>query len=107
MEAFFNWISEFFSSGLYTLITEAFASLIEWLMLLKLKMMLWSLEFAWGIANSLISSLGISTAIENAWGSFSGPTLSNLMFFKVPDALNMIVSAIATRFVLRFLPIGL
>lgn len=106
MEALFSWITEFFSTGIYELITAAFASLIEWLMLLKLKTMLWTLEFAWNIANTLIANLGITSALNAAWSSFDSVTLSNLMFFKVPDAVNMILSALGTRFVLRFLPMG-
>lgn len=106
MAEFFTWLSEFFSTGLYTLITDAFASMIEWLMLLKLKWMLWLLQFSWGIAQTLISNLGVTLALQQAWGSFDSATLANLMFFRIPDAVNIILSALGTKFVLRFLPVG-
>lgn len=103
---FFQWVAEFFSVGIYELLTAAFASFIEWLTILKFQTMLWTLSLAWDVAQVLISNLGISSALSAAWGSFDSVTLSNLMFFRVPDAVNMILSALGTRFVLRFLPSG-
>jgi len=107
MQDFFNWITAFFTTGIYDLITAAFVSLIEWLLLAKLQFMLWVLNFSWGIAQSLISSLGISAALQSAWGSLDSQVMSTLMFFRVPDAVNMILGGFGTRFVMRFLPVGL
>lgn len=106
MQALFDWITQFFSTGIYDFATAALASLIEWLLLLKLQWMLWLLQFAWGIAQTLITNLGISEALRTAWNNLDSEVLSMLMFFRVPDAINLILGGFGTRFVLRFLPVG-
>lgn len=106
MQALFDWITAFFTTGIYDLITAAFASLIEWLLLAKLQFMLWIIKFAWGVAQTLIMSLGVSAALQSAWGSLDSQVLAALMFFRVPDAINLILGGFGTRFVMRFLPVG-
>ena len=106
MQDLLNWITSFFHTGIYDLITAAFASLIEWLLLAKLNFLLWVLQFSWDIASKLITNLGISSALQSAWSSLDSQVLQTLMFFRVPDAVNMILGAFGTRFVMRFLPIG-
>lgn len=106
MQELFNWISDFFTSGIYKLITDSYASLIEWWLLSKLKWALWLLGFAWNIAQSLLANLGISSALSAAWGSLDSAVLQSLMFFRVPDVVNIMLSAFSTRFVLRFIPLS-
>lgn len=106
MQELFNWITGFFSTGLYDLITQAFASMIEWLTLAKLQWMLWAIGFCWDIAKALIADLGITEALRQAWGNLDSSTANVLMFFRIPDAVNLILGGFGTKFVMRFLGIG-
>lgn len=106
MENLFAWLTSFISEGLYELITQAFASMIEWLTIQQFKFMIWSIGFAWDIGQKILADIGISQALQNAWGGLDSQTMSVLMFFRIPDAVNIILSSGVTRFVLRFIPGG-
>lgn len=104
MQDLLNFVTEWFSTGIYNFFTAAFASFMEWLILGSLEMKLWLLKFAWGTARVVLANLGVSNLLQQAWGQFDGDTASTLMFFRIPEGLNMILSAFTTRFVLKFLP---
>lgn len=106
MQEFFTWITSFFSTGIYDLITSATAQLVEWLTIMKLETMLWCIKFGWDVAVKVINNIGLSAAIQAAWGRLDSELLNALMWFRVPDAINMMVNAFGTRFVLRFIPLA-
>lgn len=106
MQEFFTWITTFFTSDIYQLITSAFAHLVEWLTLLKLHIMLWTIQFSWDVAVKAMANIGVTQAIQSAWSGLDSDIAQALMYFRVPDAINLIANAFGTRFVLKFIPIG-
>lgn len=67
------------------------------------KAKLTALTFSWSVAQELITSLNISEYINNAWSSLDSRLLSMFVLFRIPEALNIILSAAVTKFVFRFL----
>lgn len=63
-----------------------------------------SLKFAWGVAKSVLADVGVFTALQSAWSGLSGDALSVLNFFGIPAAVNVLLNAGMTRFVMRFIP---
>lgn len=96
-------LSDFFTVGIYGLLVEFTAYLIEWYMVGWFKAKLYALQFSYSVAQELISNLNLSDYLDAAWGALEPRTASALAFFRVPEACNMILSAAVTKFVFRFL----
>lgn len=78
--------------------------IIIWLLIAYLEAKLYMLEIAYEIASSLISSVGISDAINSAWTNIPVTARAVLTYLKIPEGINIIISAAVTRFVLGLLP---
>lgn len=96
-------VSDFFTTDLYTFVTNATAWFIQWAVVAMWKAKLAALTFSWGVAQQLIINLNISGYLNTAWASLDSRVMSALAFFRIPDAVNMIISAGVTKFVFRFL----
>lgn len=96
-------VADFIAFGAYDLLTKFTAWFIKWYMVAWWHAKLAALTFSWSVAQELITSLHLSEYLNAAWGSLESRTLSLLVFFKVPDAVNIILSAAVTKFVFRFL----
>jgi hypothetical protein len=107
MQDLLNWVTVFFGQGIYDFASNIFSSAIEWWMLFKIQSTLWAVKFSWGIAQSVISSLGISTLLTQAWGNLDSDVASAAMFFRVPEGLNLILTSLTTKFVMKFVPGGI
>lgn len=86
--------------GIYEYTDTVFERLSAWLIVFYLEYKLWALEFAWAIASVLLDGLDISSKLDLAWGAIDSTMLNVLTFFKVPEGLNVIISAFTTRFVM-------
>lgn len=101
---FFLAIFEFLNTG----IVEFFISLGQYIMdsltCLFLKLALLILNFSWAILRVLLVDLNISGRLAGAFSGFNSDIFNMLLFFRVPEALNLILAAFVTRFVLRLIP---
>lgn len=77
---------------------------LVWIMIAYIELKIMLLDFASAIATTLIQSAGLTDALTNAWGGVSGDTLSVLSYLGIPDAVNIVLSAFVTRFILDMLP---
>jgi hypothetical protein len=101
---YLNSIAEWFNSGIYNFATEAVAYLMTQLFILWLKSQLFMLEFAWGVAKSILQGLNVSSLLSSAWGMLPAEVAKAAAFFRIPDAVNLLLTAGTARFVLGFLP---
>jgi hypothetical protein len=99
----FNTTQAFITDGIYQLLVDFTAFLIKKAVIGMIKFKIWALGFAWDVAKDLIADLNINTILNTAWGSLHPQTLSMFQFFRVPEAVQMMVSAGVTKFVFRFL----
>lgn len=99
----FNQIQSFISDGIYQLLVDFTAWAIKKAVIASIKFKIWALGFAWDVAQEIIVDLNVNAYLNAAWGSLNASTLSMLQFFKVPEAIQMILSAGVTKFVFRFL----
>ncbi len=95
--------SDFIHGGVYDLITKATAWFIRWYMVYWFQAKLTALTFSYDVAQQLLASINVSSYLDTAWSSLESRTLSTLVFFRIPDALNIILSAFTTKFVFKFL----
>lgn len=101
---FFNWVFNWFTSGLYDFAVWAYAGLIEHITLSYVKTMLWALPFAWDVANTIISDLSLPARLAQFWSALPPEVAGLASVLNIPQAILMILSAYVTRFVLRFIP---
>lgn len=101
---FFTMIGGFVTSGIYELLVWLFAKLIEKLTIGWLDMVLWALPFAWDAAKQIMLDLNLNALIQTAWGDLDSNLLALATVLRIPDAVNVLISAFFTKFVLRFIP---
>lgn len=101
---FFQWIWNFLTSGIYEFVKESMVVLTKAAMYSFFQMQLFALEIAYEAAQDVVSDLGVADAVRNQYGQLPGDLTAVLSFFGVPQALNILFSALSTRFMLRFVP---
>lgn len=101
--SFFSDIWDYIQNGLYDFFTEWFAAFVIWSTVAEVKFKLFAIQFAWDVAQNILAQLNISSALAAAWSSIDSDLLNALTFFNIPDAINVILSARVTRFVLNFM----
>jgi hypothetical protein len=104
MEAFYTYINDWLETGAYGFVTEATAFAIESMIYGYLELLNWAIPFAWGVAKTILEDFGVNVLLDNAWNSLPSTSASILKFFKIDDAINMILNAAVTKFVLKFIP---
>lgn len=77
---------------------------VLWLMITYFEIKLESFKFAAQLAELVIQNVGLSNVIQSAWSSIDSRIVSVLNYCRVPDALNLILSAYVTRFILAMVP---
>ena len=97
MDSILNWLEE----GQFSFFEDLVAYIMVQLTIGKVTFMLWSIQFSWGVAQSVLDQLSIGSQIEAIWAATDSVVLSWLSFFKIPQALNMIMTAGTTKFVMR------
>jgi len=98
-----NDAMEFRKNGIYTFFTELFAEAIQHYLIATIEFKIFMLGFAWDVAKAILDNLSINTQLTAAWSKIDSNTLKMLTAFKIPDALNIVLSGSVTRFVLRFI----
>jgi hypothetical protein len=96
-------VSNFFTTGIYDLLVRFTAWFVEWYTVMWWKAKLAALVFSWDVAQQLIANLNISGYLSNAYSHLNSQTMATLTFFRIPEAINLILSAAVTKFVFRFL----
>ena len=104
MFEFLNSIADFFTTGIYLFVVDASAYLLSTAIIWYWKIKLAGLEFAWSIAQGVLSNLNITQSLQTFWGALPSEVSAGASFFRVPEALNLILSALATRFVMSLIP---
>jgi hypothetical protein len=100
---FINDLWLFLQNGLYQFFTEWFAAFVIWSTVAMLKAKLQLISFSWDVAQSVLVQLDISSFLSSAWSQMDSDVLNAITFFNIPDAINIILSASMTRYVMRFI----
>jgi len=101
-----SWIVDFLSgsSGYITDLLEKWtAHLIEAAVVAKIKIEIWAVKFSWGVAADILKDIGAADAINAGLDALPSEIHEMLNYFGFPAAINTILNAAVTKFVLRFL----
>jgi len=86
-----------------TFIEQAFAYVIEFSVYIKFYLMMQTLEFAYGVAQSLIVNIGLDSLITDAVSKLPAETRSTFQAMGYLKGITIICEAYAVRFVLNFM----
>ncbi|WP_415721573.1 DUF2523 family protein [Photobacterium ganghwense] len=86
-----------------TFFERMFAYLIEFAVYVKFYLFLQTLEFAHGVAQALITNIGLDSLVSDAIGGLSGEHRQVFAAFGVLKAITIMMEAAVTRFVLNFM----
>lgn len=100
---FINDLSEFVNSGIYDFITETLSQLVIYLSISAIQLKIYFVTISWGVAQEIINSFNISSLVSQAWSGIPSPIFDTLNFFRIPDALNVVLNASVTKYAMRFL----
>lgn len=101
---FLQFVWNFLSSGIYDFVRDALVLLTKAALWSWYKIQILALEVAYQAAQEIVSDLGISQAVGTAYGRLPADVANAFSFFGIPQALNILFSALSTRFMLRFVP---
>ena len=96
---FFNAIWGFFES-IPSFADDILVKLSAWYVIWVTKAKIYFVGFAWDVAQEVLNQLNISATINQYWGSIDSKVMGALTFFRIPDALNIILNAHLTRYVM-------
>ncbi|MDH0897723.1 MULTISPECIES: DUF2523 family protein [unclassified Pseudomonas] len=101
---FFQFIWDFLTTGIYDFVKDGLVLLTKSIMYSWVQVQIFALEIAYGAAREVMSDLGVSEGVRRRWGDIPADVANVLTFFGIPQALNIIFSALSTRFALKFVP---
>ena len=101
---FFVAIFQFLTTGIVEFFISLGNYILDSLTCLFLKIALLMLNFLWAIIKMLLIDLNLSSKLASAFGDLNSDVLKMVIFFRIPEAINMILAAFITRFVLRLIP---
>lgn len=101
---FLQSISDWFQTGIYTFFQEAAVYLTTTALIWWVKVKIMGLEFAWTVAQSVLAGFQVSQKIASAFALLPSDVMSIVNFFRFPEAVNLLLSGAATRWVIKFVP---
>lgn len=102
---FFQYIWTFLSQGVYDFVKDALVVATKAAIYSYFSAMSFLIDISFTAAKEIIQALGLSSAVRSAFSALPAPVSSALNYFGIPQALNIIFSALSTRFVMRFVPL--
>lgn len=89
---------------------EFYESFIQYLMKWFTYLTFWLFEqamyTAFTITQEFLASFNYKENVQSAWNSLPDTPRSILAYLRLPECLNIIISAIGTKFTLKFIPFG-
>ena len=99
---FFKYIADFISSGIYDLLTQFTAYIISQMSIAMITFKISALTFFWDVAAQVLDDFGVGNYISALFGYLPADFKSVVDFFGIPAAMQTLINAFATRYILNF-----
>lgn len=96
-------IRDFFTDDIYDFFYEVFRQISAWYVVWVLKAKIFALSFAFDVASTIMTNLNLSQHLNSYYSMLDSNTLQYMSFFRLPDAINLLIQAYITRFTLDVL----
>lgn len=97
-----NYLVTFFGE-INSWLESVFIELSSWVVVWYINAKIYAIQVAWSIAQSVLANTNISALIKNAWSGLDSTLVGYLTFFRLPEAINIMLQAHVTRFSMRLL----
>ncbi|MEQ5835472.1 DUF2523 family protein [Marinobacter sp. NFXS9] len=97
---FFDAIWAFFGS-IPAMIDDFMVKAGAWFVIAATKAKIAFIGYSWAVAQEILNQLNLSNTIESYWQRLDGTFLGVVTYLKIPEALNMIINARLTRYVME------
>lgn len=98
---FFNYLWDWLTGGVYDLLVNFLALCLEWGTAQWFRGKLFMLELSWNVAQQVLVDLDFTSQIDSAISSVPSEARSLIYYLQLPEAVNMIISAGVTKWILR------
>lgn len=98
---FFKKVLNFFDNGLYEVIGNVLKYYVSAVGIFSLELKMAAIEIAAGMADKIISTLNISGTINSLYSALDSKIAAFVAYLKIPDAINLLLSAHLTRFIMN------
>jgi len=101
-----EFITDFFSAfwgfleSIPAFLDDIMVKLSAWYVIWVTKAKIYFVGFSWDVAQEVLNQLNISGTINQYWGSIDSNVMGALTYFRIPDALNIVLNAHLTRYVM-------
>ncbi|ROR99919.1 uncharacterized protein DUF2523 [Sinobacterium caligoides] len=96
----FQTLIDFFTVDVYTFFNEALVQLGSYVVIWMFKAKMVAMVFAYEVAVAVLDNIGLSAMINSAWGGIDSKIMGIITAFRIPDAINVLLNAYVTRFIL-------
>jgi hypothetical protein len=96
-----NDISHFFTVEIFVFFKNLFPEILKWAELSFIRIHNFSIGFLSVFVTDFLYSLTVFQQVEDAFSALDSQTLILISFFRIPEAVHIILSAYFSRFVLR------
>lgn len=96
-------LNEFFTfadSGIYKFFNDLLAEIAGWYLVWVLKSKIFFAQLGFSVASTMLENFGISDIINDAFSYLDNRIVGFILYLRIPEAFNMIVSALLARIVL-------
>jgi len=99
---FFNALWQFYDS-ISDFATDILVKVSAWYVIWVTKAKIYFVGFSWNVAQEVLNQLNISATINQYWGAIDSGVMGAVTFLRIPEALNIILNAQLTRYVMGVL----
>lgn len=101
---FFQAQWDFMDSGIYEFIKSLLVVVTKAAIWTAIQVKIISIDIAYTVVQEVLQDSGVTALVKSSWASIPGDMQSTLAFFKIPQGLTLILSAIPTKWAMRFIP---
>lgn len=101
---FLQYVWDWFTVGIYQFFTDLMAYFTKIAMLVWLQSTIVAVQVATKVVQSIVNDLGVLDSLQSIYNSMPSDVRSIAAFFRIPEAIGMVLSAYPVRFTMRFIP---
>ncbi|WP_191985295.1 DUF2523 family protein [Pseudomonas syringae] len=92
------------ATGIYQFFKDALVIVTKALIYSYLEFKILMLDISVTVVKEISEESGVTALVKSSWASIPGDIQSTLSFFKIPQGLTLIFSAIPARWAMKFVP---
>lgn len=101
---FIQYLWDWMTTGIYLFIKEVMVFLTKVLIYAYFKSMIFAAQIGYEVVQDIFDDLGVTQEVQSAYSLIPEDMRNTLAFFRIPEALTIVFSAVPTRWAMKFIP---